>query len=108
REKLGELEDSLITVEYCAPDDYDEWLLKYFPTQEAIHEERIKDLKKLWSEIRAQIKKDLVKADYVGVKLQEMMDAFNRGDKDFNRGDKDEGKKIAGELADLYNITKLK
>ncbi|ENR6677192.1 hypothetical protein ACEWRF_003147, partial [Acinetobacter baumannii] len=78
------------------------------PTQEAIHEERIKDLKKLWSEIRAQIKKDLVKADYVGVKLQEMMDAFNRGDKDFNRGDKDEGKKIAGELADLYNITKLK
>ncbi|MEX5739375.1 hypothetical protein AB6B32_02325 [Acinetobacter baumannii] len=85
----------------CTPDDYDEWLLKYFPTQEAIHEERIKDLKKLWSEIRAQIKKDLVKADYVGVKLQEMMDAFNRGDKD-------EGKKIAGELADLYNITKLK
>jgi len=28
KEKLGELEDSLVTVEYCAPDNYDEWLLK--------------------------------------------------------------------------------
>ncbi|NUF24712.1 hypothetical protein HUN23_18325 [Acinetobacter oleivorans] len=101
KEKLGELEDSLVTVEYCAPDDYDEWLLKYFPTQAAIHEERIKDLRELWSEIRPKIKKDLVKADYVGVKLQEMMDAFDKGDKG-------EGQKIAGELADLYDITKLK
>ncbi|WP_060465550.1 hypothetical protein [Acinetobacter sp. LMB-5] len=101
REKLGELEDSLVTVMHCAPDDYNEWLLKYFPTQEAIHEERIKDLRELWSEIRPKIKKDLVKADYVEIKFQEMMDAFNRGDKD-------EGKKIAGELADLYDITKLR
>jgi hypothetical protein len=101
KEKLGELEDSLVTVEYCAPDNYNEWLLKYFPTQEAIHEERMKDLRELWSEIRPKIKKDLVKADYVEIKLQEMMDAFNRGDKD-------EGKKIAGELADLYDITKLR
>ncbi|KEF45576.1 hypothetical protein BFR75_10260 [Acinetobacter pittii] len=61
----------------------------------------MKDLRVLWSEIRPKIKKDLVKADYVGVKLQEMMDAFDKGDKD-------EGKKIAGELADLYDITKLK
>ncbi|NUF24836.1 hypothetical protein HUN23_18995, partial [Acinetobacter oleivorans] len=95
KEKLGELEDSLVTVEYCAPDNYNEWLLKYFPTQEAIHEERMKDLRELWSEIRPKIKKDFVKADYVGVKLQEMMDAFDKGDKD-------DGKKIAGELADLY------
>lgn len=101
REKLGELEDSLVTVEYCAPDNYNEWLLKYFPTQEAIHEERMKDLRALWTEIRPKIKKDLVKADYVGVKLQEMFDAFDKGDKV-------EGKKIAGELADLYDITKLK
>jgi len=101
KEKLGELEDSLVSVEYCAPDNYNEWLLKYFPTQEAIHEERMKDLRELWSEIRPKIKKDLVKADYVEIKLQEMMDAFNRGDKD-------EGKKIAGELADLYDITKLR
>ncbi|MGN5818754.1 hypothetical protein ACNQO9_18940, partial [Acinetobacter calcoaceticus] len=72
KQKLGELEDSLVTVMHCAPDDYNEWLLKYFPTQEAIHEERIKDLRELWSEIRPKIKKDLVKADYVGVKLQEM------------------------------------
>ena len=101
REKLGELIDSLITVAHCAPDDYDDWLLKYFPTQEAIHEERIKDVRELWSEIRLKIKKDLVKADYVGVKLQEMMDAFDKGDKS-------EGQKIARELADLYDITKLK
>jgi len=101
REKLGELEDSLVTVMHCAPDDYNEWLLKYLPTQEAIHEERIKDLRELWSEIRPKIKKDLVKADYVGVKLQEMMDAFDKGDKS-------EGQKIARELADLYDITKLK
>jgi len=101
KEKLGELEDSLVTVEYCAPDNYNEWLLKYFPTQEAIHEEQMKDLRQLWSEIRPKIKKDLMKADYVGVKLQEMMDAFDKGDKD-------DGKKIAGELADLYDITKLK
>ncbi|MGN5725143.1 hypothetical protein ACNQOS_07795 [Acinetobacter calcoaceticus] len=101
KQKLGELEDSLVTVMHCAPDDYNEWLLKYFPTQEAIHEERIKDLRELWSEIRPKIKKDLVKADYVGVKLQEMMDAFDNGDKS-------EGQKIAGELGDLYDITKLK
>ncbi|MEO9279175.1 hypothetical protein ABFY81_04585 [Acinetobacter sp. WA-87] len=101
REKLGELTDSLVTVAHCAPDDYDDWLLKYFPTQEAIHEERIKDVRELWSEIRLKIKKDLVKADYVGVKLQEMMDAFDKGDKS-------EGQKIARELADLYDITKLK
>ncbi|HEO1798134.1 TPA: hypothetical protein VAM14_003273 [Acinetobacter baumannii] len=101
KEKLGELEDSLVTVEYCAPNNYNGWLFEYFPTQEAIHEEQMQDLRVLWSEIRPKIKKDLVKADYVGVKLQEMMDAFNRGDKD-------EGKKITGELADLYNITKLK
>jgi len=101
REKLGELIDSLITVAHCAADDYDDWLLKYFPTQEAIHEERNKDVRELWSEIRLKIKKDLVKADYVGVKLQEMMDAFDKGDKS-------EGQKIARELADLYDITKLK
>ena len=101
KEKLGELEDSLVTVEYCAPNNYNGWIFEYFPTQEAIHEEQMQDLRVLWSEIRPKIKKDLVKADYVGVKLQEMMDAFNRGDKD-------EGKKITGELADLYNITKLK
>ncbi|MCU7696804.1 hypothetical protein OD757_06180 [Acinetobacter sp. AYS6] len=101
REKLGELTDSLVTVAHCAPDDYDDWLLKYFPTQEAIHEERIKDVRELWSEIRLKIKKDLVKADYVGVKLQEMMDAFDKGDKS-------EGQKIARELADLYDITKFK
>jgi hypothetical protein len=101
KEKLGELTDSLVTVAHCAPDDYDEWLLKYFPTQEAIHEERMKDLRELWSEIRPKIKKDLVKADYVGVKLQEMMDTFDNGDKS-------EGQKIARELADLYDITKLK
>ncbi|KCX93032.1 hypothetical protein J572_4268 [Acinetobacter baumannii 1499986] len=101
KEKLGELEDALLTLAHCAPDDYNEWRLEYFPTQEAIHEEEIKDLRALWSEIRPKIKKDLVKADYVGVKLQEMMDAFDKGDKD-------EGKKIAGELADLYDITKLK
>ncbi|WP_459660132.1 hypothetical protein ACL9Z5_002623 [Acinetobacter calcoaceticus] len=101
KEKLGELTDSLVTVAHCAPDDYDDWLLKYFPTQEAIHEERIKDVRELWSEIRLKIKKDLVKADYVGVKLQEMMDAFDKGDKS-------EGQKIARELADLYDITKLK
>ena len=101
KEKLGELEDALMTLAHCAPDDYDEWRLEYFPTQEAIHEERMKDLRELWSEIRPKIKKDLVKADYVEIKLQEMMDAFNRGDKD-------EGKKIAGELADLYDITKLR
>ncbi|EPO5217623.1 hypothetical protein ACUN8M_001775 [Acinetobacter baumannii] len=101
KEKLGELEDSLVTVEYCAPNNYNGWLFEYFPTQEAIHEEQMKDLRVLWSEIRPKIKKDLVKADYVGVKLQEMMDAFDKGDKN-------EGKKIAGELADLYDITKLK
>ncbi|KCX77254.1 hypothetical protein J567_3756 [Acinetobacter baumannii 754286] len=101
KEKLGELEDSFLTLAHCAPDDYNEWRLEYFPTQEAIHEEQMKDLRVLWSEIRPKIKKDLVKADYVGVKLQEMMDAFDKGDKD-------EGKKIAGELADLYDITKLK
>ncbi|KCX51689.1 hypothetical protein J524_4252 [Acinetobacter baumannii 496487] len=101
KEKLGELEDALLTLAHCAPDDYNEWRLEYFPTQEAIHEEEIKDLRALWSEIRPKIKKDLVKADYVEIKIQEMMDAFDKGDKD-------EGKKIAGELADLYDITKLK
>lgn len=101
REKLGELTDSLVSVAHCAPDNYDEWLLEYFPTQAAIHEEEIKELRSLWSEIRPQIKKDLVKADYVGLKLQEMIDAFDKGDKV-------EGKKIAWELADLYDINKLK
>ncbi|MND52033.1 hypothetical protein D3C81_348000 [compost metagenome] len=101
REKLGELTDSLVSVAHCAPDNYDEWLLEYFPTQAAIHEEEIKELRALWSEIRPKIKKDLVKADYVGLKLQEMIDAFDKGDKV-------EGKKIARELADLYVITKLK
>ncbi|MBE2163782.1 hypothetical protein IIQ43_04430 [Acinetobacter oleivorans] len=101
REKLGELTDSLVTVAHCAPDDYDEWLLKYFPTQEAIHEERMKDVRELWSEIRPKIKKDLVKADYVEIKIQEMIDAFDKGENI-------EGRKIARELADLYDITKLK
>ncbi|HFX6240684.1 TPA: hypothetical protein ACIFC5_002565 [Acinetobacter baumannii] len=96
KEKLGELEDALLTLAHCAPDDYNEWRLEYFPTQEAIHEEEIKDLRALWSEIRPKIKKDLVKADYVGVKLQEMMDAFNRGDKD-------EGKKLLESLP-IYTI----
>lgn len=31
REKLGILEDSLVTVAHCAPDDYDDWLLEYYP-----------------------------------------------------------------------------
>ncbi|KCX51690.1 hypothetical protein J524_4253, partial [Acinetobacter baumannii 496487] len=51
--------------------------------------------------IRSQIKRDLAKADYVGVKLQEMFDAYDKGDKV-------EGKKIAWELADLYDINKLR
>ncbi|EPG6546920.1 hypothetical protein PU236_001925 [Acinetobacter baumannii] len=96
KEKLGELEDSLVTVEYCAPNNYNGWLFEYFPTQEAIHEEQMKDLRVLWSEIRPKIKKDLVKADYVGVKLQEMMDAFDKGDKD-------EGKKLLESLL-IYMI----
>ncbi|EPV4984212.1 hypothetical protein ACV6ML_002152 [Acinetobacter baumannii] len=96
KEKLGELEDSLVTVEYCAPNNYNGWLFEYFPTQEAIHEEQMKDLRVLWSEIRPKIKKDLVKADYVGVKLQEMMDAFDKGDKD-------EGKKMLESLL-IYMI----
>ncbi|KCX50556.1 hypothetical protein J524_4413, partial [Acinetobacter baumannii 496487] len=100
-EKLGELEDSLVTVEYCAPNNYNGWLFEYFPTQEAIHEEQMKDLRVLWSEIRPKIKKDLVKADYVEIKIQEMIDAFDNGEKI-------EGRKIARELADLYDITKLK
>ncbi|EXC32119.1 hypothetical protein J552_4412, partial [Acinetobacter baumannii 951631] len=57
KEKLGELEDSLVTVEYCAPNNYNGWLFEYFPTQEAIHEEQMKDLRVLWSEIRPKIKK---------------------------------------------------
>ncbi|EXC26048.1 hypothetical protein J552_4579 [Acinetobacter baumannii 951631] len=101
KEKLGELEDSLVTVEYCAPNNYNGWLFEYFPTQEAIHEEQMKDLRVLWSEIRPKIKKDLVKADYVEIKIQEMIDAFDNGEKI-------EGRKIARELADLYDITKLK
>ncbi|MEJ7582201.1 hypothetical protein WKI22_16980 [Acinetobacter baumannii] len=96
KEKLGELEDSLVTVEYCAPNNYNGWLFEYFPTQEAIHEEQMQDLRVLWSEIRPKIKKDLVKADYVGVKLQEMMDAFDKGDKD-------EGKKLLESLL-IYMI----
>ncbi|KJH64764.1 hypothetical protein [Acinetobacter calcoaceticus] len=101
KEKLGELTDSLVTVAHCAPDDYDEWLLEYFPTQAEIHKEEIKDLRELWSEIRSKIKKDPVKANYVEIKLQEMIDAFDKGEKI-------EGRKIARELADLYDLTKLK
>jgi hypothetical protein len=101
REKLGEMQDTLVTVAQSAPDDYSEWLLEYFPDQTAIHEHTMNDLKESWSEIRLRIKKDLVKADYIGVKLGEMMDAFNECDNV-------EGKKIARELADLYDITKLK
>ncbi|MDC5109329.1 hypothetical protein Q5X37_11640 [Acinetobacter baumannii] len=56
----------------------------------------MQDLRVLWSEIRPKIKKDLVKADYVGVKLQEMMDAFDKGDKD-------EGKKLLESLP-IYTI----
>lgn len=101
REKLGELEDALMTLAHCAPDDYNEWRLEYFPNQQAIHEEEIKDLRELWSEIRPKIKKDLVKADYVEIKIQEMIDAFDKGEKI-------EGRKIARELADLYDLAKLK
>ncbi|MHC3125745.1 hypothetical protein [Acinetobacter sp. GN11] len=101
KEKLGELEDTLMTLAHCAPDDYNEWRLEYFPTQESIHEEEIKDLRELWSEIRSKIKKDPVKANYVEIKLQEMIDAFDKGEKI-------EGRKIARELADLYDLTKLK
>ncbi|EXC25753.1 hypothetical protein J552_4587 [Acinetobacter baumannii 951631] len=42
-----------------------------------------------------------MKADYVEIKIQEMIDAFDNGEKI-------EGRKIARELADLYDITKLK
>lgn len=101
REKLGILEDSLVTVAQCAPDDYSDWLLEYFPDQAAIHKERMKELQELWSDLKPKIKKDLVKIDYIGEKLQEMIDAFNKFDNV-------EGKKIARELADLYDITKLK
>ncbi|WP_459660137.1 hypothetical protein [Acinetobacter calcoaceticus] len=55
----------------------------------------------MWSEIRSKIKKDPVKANYVEIKLQEMIDAFDKGEKI-------EGRKIARELADLYDLTKLK
>lgn len=101
REKLSEFDDTIVAVALHAPDDYAEWQLEYFPTQAAIHEDTISDLKELWNEIRSQIKRDLAKADYVGVKLQEMFDAYDKGDKV-------EGKKIAWELADLYDINKLR
>ncbi len=101
REKLAEMQDTLVTVAQSAPDDYSEWLLEYFPDQAAIHEHTMNDLKESWSEIRLGIKKDLVKIDYIGGKLQEMIDAFNKCENV-------EGRKIARELTDLYDITKLR
>jgi len=67
-----------ITSAVDAPDNYP------FPEFQS-YEANMADIKELWAEIRPQIKRDLVQAEFVDAKLQEMFTAFEAGEKEKGR-----------------------
>ena len=67
---------------------------------EGLYETHMADLKDLWATIRPQLTRDLEQAEFVDAKLQEMIAAFDAGEKE-------KGRKAAWAL---YNseVTKLR
>lgn len=78
REHLQNFGDSIAGATMNAPDEYPEW-------SNLTYETHMADLKDLWATIRPQIKRDLVQAEFVDNKLQEMFAAFDAGEKDKGR-----------------------
>jgi hypothetical protein len=70
--------DSIAGATMNAPDEYPVWSSLTYETHMA-------DLKNLWNEIRPQLKRDLEKAQWVDVTLQEMFHAFDAGQKVLGR-----------------------
>jgi hypothetical protein len=77
-EDLQNYVDSIGCAGSNAPDEYADWS---YITYEA----NMADLKDLWTRIQPQLKRDLEKARWVDVTLQEMFDAFGAGQKELGR-----------------------
>ncbi len=78
KEKLTNFDDSLSAATDYPPDDYPAWSSWTYETHMA-------DLKELWAEIRAQLKQDINKVEFIDGKLQEAFIAFDAKDKDNGR-----------------------
>ena len=75
KEKLSDFAGSLAAAMDYPPDDYPEWSYMTYETHMA-------DLKELWAEIRAKLKKDVDKIEFIDNKLQEAFTAFDAKEKD--------------------------
>ena len=78
KEKLLDFAGSLATATDYPPDDYPEWSYLTYETHMA-------DLRELWAEIRAQLKKDVDKVEFIDGKLQEAFAAFDAKEKNKGR-----------------------
>jgi hypothetical protein len=93
RQILDDFAGSIGSAATNAPDEYADW-------SSITYETNMADIKELWASIRPQLKRDLGKAEWVDSKLQEMISAFDAGEKE-------RGRKAAWAL---YNaeVTKLR
>jgi len=72
-EKLEDFAGALTSATF-APDEYD-------PQGYATYKSNMDDLRALWAEIRARLKKDVDKVEFVDIKLQRAFSAFATGEK---------------------------
>jgi hypothetical protein len=86
-ERLADFAGAVSGAATHAPDGYPEWSYETYETNMA-------DIKKLWAEIRPQLKRDLEQAAFIDSTLQEAFTAFDTGEKE------------KGQLAmwDIYNL----
>lgn len=77
-EKLKDFAGGIALAASRAPDNYDEWT-------GWTYEAHMADLKELWSYIQPRLERDLDEARFVGGKFQEMIDAFEAGEKSRGR-----------------------
>jgi hypothetical protein len=80
-ETLQKFGDAIAGATSDAPDEY---LLAQYG-YEGLYEAHMADLKELWAAIRPQLKRDLEQAEFIDGKLQEMITAFDAGEKDKGR-----------------------
>ncbi|PKB13888.1 hypothetical protein CLU91_5517 [Janthinobacterium sp. 64] len=77
-DKTVDFSGALAIASTDAPDDYPDW-------GSTTYASNMEDLKDLWAEIRATLKKDLDKVPFIDAKLQEAFFAFDSGEKEKGR-----------------------
>jgi len=78
------LEDFMGQIAMATTDAPDEYLLAQ-QGYENVYEIHKSDMKSLWAQIRPQLRRDVERAEWVDIKLQEMFSAFDAGDKETGR-----------------------